>query len=44
MPFDEHWQRLNSILRFASQLGLKREDDDGESEVFSRWARLKEEK
>jgi hypothetical protein len=42
MPIEEHLQKLNAIWRFASRLGLKRKDDDGEMEVFLRWARLKE--
>ena len=33
-----NWRQLNSILRRAVRLGLKRGDDDGELEIFDRWA------
>ncbi len=33
-----NWRQLNSILRRAVRLGLKRDDDDGELEIFDRWA------
>jgi len=36
-----NWQQLNSILRRAIRLGLKRGDDDGESEIFHRWAMIR---
>lgn len=36
-----NWQQLNSILRRAVRLGIKREDDDGEMEIFLRWAMLR---
>jgi hypothetical protein len=42
MSLDEHWQKLNAIVRFAIETGMKRTDDDGEMEVFQRWAKLKE--
>lgn len=42
MSLDEHWRKLNAILRFAIETGMKRDDDDGEMEVFQRWAKLKE--
>ncbi len=41
MSLDEHWQKLNAIVRFAIETGMKRSDDDGEMEVFQRWAKLK---
>lgn len=37
----KNWARLNAILRRGIRLGLKRGDDDGEMQVFERWARLK---
>lgn len=37
----KNWARLNAILRRGIGLGLKRGDDDGEMQVFERWARLK---
>lgn len=42
MSLDEHWRKLNAIVRFAIEAGMKRNDDDGEMEVFQRWAKLKE--
>ena len=41
MPLEEHWRQINSLFRFALDLGLTRGDDDGEMEVFMRWAKLK---
>jgi hypothetical protein len=41
MTLEEHWRRLNAIVRFAVETGMKRDDDDGEMEVFQRWAKLK---
>jgi hypothetical protein len=42
MSADEHWRKLNAIVRFAIETGMKRDDDDGEMEVFQRWAKLKD--
>lgn len=39
---EEHWRKLNAIARFAMEMGMKREDDDGEMEVLMRWERIKE--
>ncbi|MBU4225817.1 MAG: hypothetical protein KKC71_08350 [Chloroflexi bacterium] len=41
MSLEEHWRKLNAIVRFAIETGMKRDDDDGEMEVFQRWAKLK---
>ena len=41
MSLDEHWQKLNAIVHFAIETGMKRDDDDGEMEIFLRWAKLK---
>ena len=41
MSLEEHWRKLNAIARFAIELGIARNDDDGEMEVFKRWAKLK---
>jgi hypothetical protein len=41
MTLEEHWRRMNAIVRFAVETGMKREGDDGEMEVFLRWAKLK---
>ena len=35
------WQQLNSILRLAIGLGLSLESDEGEKDVWERWARLR---
>lgn len=39
---EEHLRKLNAIARFAMEMGMKREDDDGEMEVLMSWARIKE--
>jgi hypothetical protein len=31
---EEHWQKLNAIVRFVIETGMKRDGADGESEVF----------
>lgn len=41
MTLDEHWRKLNAIVRFAVEAGIPRDGDDGEMEVFLRWAKLK---
>ncbi len=41
MSLDEHWQKLNAIVRFAIETDMKRDNDNGEMEVFMRWAKLK---
>lgn len=41
MTLDEHWQKLNAIVRFAIETGMEQDRDDGEMEVFLRWANLK---
>jgi len=41
MTVEEHWRKLNAIVRFAIETGMKNERDDGEMEVFLRWAKLK---
>lgn len=42
MSLEEHWHKLNAIARFAIETGMKRDGDDGEMEVFLRWAKLKD--
>jgi hypothetical protein len=39
---EEHWQKLNAIVRFVIETGMKRDGADGEMEVFLRWAKLRE--
>ena len=41
MSIEKHWQQINHLVRFAIENGLTRGDDDGEMEVFLRWAKLK---
>lgn len=41
MSLDEHWRKLNAIVRFANETGMKRDNDDGEMEIFLLWAKLK---
>lgn len=41
MTLEEHWQKLNAIVRFAIEAGMDQDRDDGEMEVFLRWAELK---
>jgi PIN domain nuclease of toxin-antitoxin system len=37
----EKWRQLNAIKRRAARLGITRENNDGEMEIFLLWARLK---
>ena len=41
MTLEEHWQKLNAIVRFAISTGMNLERDESEIEVFERWAKLK---
>jgi hypothetical protein len=41
MTLDEHWRKLNAIVRFAIETGMEQDKDDGEMQVFLRWAELK---
>jgi hypothetical protein len=41
MSVEKHWKQINNLIRFAIENGLTRRDDDGEMEVFRRWAKLK---
>ena len=41
MTLEEHWRKLNAIVRFAIESGMKRDGDDGEMEVILRWAKIK---
>jgi hypothetical protein len=42
MTLEEHWRKLNAIVRFAIEMGMEQENDSGEMEVFLRWAKIKE--
>jgi hypothetical protein len=37
----ENWRQLNAIKQRAIRLGITREHDDGEMELFLLWAKLK---
>ena len=41
MSLEEHWQKLNAIVRFAIESGMKIKNDESEMEVILRWAKLK---
>lgn len=41
MTLEEHWRKLNAIVRFAIETGMKRDHDDGEMEIILRWAKIK---
>lgn len=41
MTLEDHWRKLNAIVRFAIEAGMQREEDDGEMEVILRWAKIK---
>lgn len=36
-----NWRQLNSILRRAHRLGIQRGDDDGETQVFDNWTKIR---
>ena len=41
MTLEEHWRKLNAIVRFALETGMKPDQDNGEMEVILRWAKIK---
>ncbi len=41
MSLEEHWQKLNAIVRFAIESGMKIKNDESEMEVILCWAKLK---
>jgi hypothetical protein len=41
MSIEKHWRQINNLVRFAIENGLTRGSDNGEIEVFLRWAKLK---
>jgi hypothetical protein len=41
MTFEDHWRKLNAIVRFALGTGMEIKRDNSEMEVFSRWLKLK---
>ncbi len=42
MTLEEHWRKLNAIVHFAIETGMKQEKDGSEMEVSLRWAKIKE--
>ncbi len=41
MSPDDHWRKLNAIVRFAIETGMKPGNNESEMEVFLRWAKIK---
>ncbi|MCB0118391.1 MAG: hypothetical protein KDD72_05140 [Anaerolineales bacterium] len=41
LTVEQHWKQINNLIRFALENGFTRHDDDGEMEVFQRWAKLR---
>lgn len=41
LTIEQHWKQINNLVRFALENGFTRNDDDGEMEVFQRWAKLR---
>jgi hypothetical protein len=37
----ENWRRLNALKQRATRLGIARQNDDGEMEIFLLWASIK---
>ena len=41
MTLEEHWRKLNAIVRFAIETGMQNDRDGSEMKVFLRWAEIK---
>ncbi len=41
MTLEEHWRKLNAIVRFTIETNMNITGDNGEMEVFLRWAKIK---
>lgn len=41
MTIEDHWRKLNAIVRFALETDMEVKKDNSEMEVFSRWSKLK---
>ena len=41
MTLEDHWRKLNAIVRFAIESGMEFDRDESEMEVILRWAKLK---
>lgn len=42
ISIETHWKQINDLRRFAVEHGLTRGDDDGELQIFLRWAKLRD--
>ena len=41
MTLEEHWRKLNAIVRFAIETKMEIPKNNGEMDVFLRWAKIK---
>ena len=41
MTPEDHWRKLNAIVRFAIETGMEFDRDESEMDVILRWAKLK---
>jgi hypothetical protein len=41
MTPEEHWQKLNAIVRFAIETGMQPDNHEDEITIFQRWAKIK---
>ena len=41
MSLDEHWYKLNAIVRFAIETGINKDGHNDEMEIYRRWEKLK---
>jgi hypothetical protein len=41
MTLEDHWRKLNAIVRFALESGMEFDRDESEMEVILQWAKLK---
>ena len=41
MTPEEHWRKLNAIVRFAIETNMEVNKDNSEMDVFLRWTKLK---
>jgi hypothetical protein len=37
----QNWRHLNLIMRRARRLGIRRSEENGEMEIFNRWAKIR---
>jgi hypothetical protein len=41
MTLEDHWRKLNAIVRFALETGMEIKKDNSEMEIFLCWSKLK---